>query len=146
MSIKNSLQKIASSFYNQIDSKVEAFLFLDNKKYELSGFQIVFGQPTDYKGQPQHEVKGGQFILTITQAVEDNIYIWAKNNNHRKTGTIKFTSETEGTVLEIKFIDSCCISLVHKVNAFSGLEISMVISPSILTVNGIIHDNKWKDE
>ena len=143
MSTKDTLKKIFS-LYNQIDSKVDAFLFLDGKKYELASFQIVFGQPTDHKGQPQHEVKGGQFILTITQTIDDNVYNWGKDYNVYKSGTIRFISETEGTVLEMQFVKASCVSLSHKINAFSGLEISLVVTPAEITLNGILHDNNWR--
>lgn len=143
MSTKDTLRKIFS-LYDQIDSKVDAFLLLDGRQYELAAFQVVFGQPTDHKGQPQHEVKGGQFIMSITQTVDDNIYNWGKEYNAYKSGTIKFTSETEGTVLEVQFTKASCVSLRHKVNAFAGLEVSLVISPAELSINGILHDNQWR--
>lgn len=146
MSLKNTAKKIASSFYQQVDSKIDAFLVLESKKYELANFQIVFGQPTDFKGQPQQEVKGGQFILSLTQLVEDSIYAWAKKSNSLKTGEIVFSTQSEGTVLKITFIDASCISLLQKVNAFSGLEIMLVVSPRQVVMNKVIHDNQWRDE
>lgn len=132
-----------SKLYETVDSKIDAFLVLDTKKYEIDAFQIVFGQAVDHKGQPQNETKGGQFTLRMTESVDDNIYDWAKRSNKLKTGTIQFVSDTSGTVLRIDFIDAACISLNHKINMYSGTETMLVITSSMITMGEVTHDNRW---
>lgn len=133
------------NLYKTVDSKIDAFLILDTVKYEIDGFQIVFGQPVDHKGQPQHETKGGQFTLRLTQSVDDNIYDWAKRSNKLKAGTIQFVSDTSGTILRIDFVDAACISLNHKINIYSGTETMLVIAPSIITMSDVTHNNRWSN-
>ena len=135
-----------SNIFEQPDSKINVYFYLDGKEYEIESFQIVFGQSPDHKGQPQQDTKGGQFILSMSQMVDDNIYDWGRRADKRKNGVIKFMSETSGTKLEIEFIEAYCTSLKHKINAFSGTETLLAIAPRIVKMNGFAHDNKWRSE
>ena len=51
---------------------------LEGKSYEVEDFKISFSQAVDFKGQPQHEMLGGQLYLTLTQAADDNLYFKIK--------------------------------------------------------------------
>lgn len=129
-----------------IDTVIKTFFYLDRKEYEVTHFQIVFGQPIDHKGQPQHEVGGGQFVISLSQLADDNIYNWGKKSEDRRNCSVCFKTENQGTVLEFNFHDAYCISLLSKINAFSGTETLIVITPNKLTMNGIDHDNEWRLE
>lgn len=141
-----NLVGLAESLFEQIDTHVEAIFELDGRRYDIEHFHIGFAQAVDHKGQPQNETKGGQLSITLTQSINDNIYDWAKREKKRKHGQVLFMSKTAGTVLKISFENADCIKLVQKINAFSGTETTLVIAPEKVSMNGITHDNKWKEE
>jgi hypothetical protein len=134
-----------SGMFARTDTHVEAKFVFDGKEYEVEHFGIGFAQEVDRKGQPQHEMKGGQIYVSLTQSVQDNIYDWAKRENKRKDGKILFQSKTEGTVLEIVFANANCIRLKHRINAMTGTETSLVIAPEKVSLNGITHNNGWRE-
>lgn len=140
-----NFSKIAS-FFEQIDTDVNAVFILDGKQYEVEQFKIEFAQNVDYKGQPQHETMGGQLYITMTQGADYNIYDWAKRENSKKSGEIRFKTKTTGTVLEIVFENAHCIKLTRQINFSSGTKTSLVISPQRVTMNGFTHDNKWRED
>ena len=124
-------------------SHIEGKLILDGKEYSIETFKIKFSQPVDYKGQPQHEIKGGQLIITITQAVDNNLYLWAKTSTMLKGGQVLFHTDLGITVLRINFSNAYCITLARDINTMAGTNTSIVIAPEIVTMNGIEHDNFW---
>lgn len=130
--------------FEHVDSKVESFLVFEGKEYEIQGFQIFFGQEIDHKGQPQAKTKGGQFSLTLTESIDDAIYDWAKRPGKLKSGSVKFVTDSSGTVLQVDFINAACISLTRKINSFSGTETMMVVSSDKISLYEITHDNRWK--
>lgn len=117
---------------------------LDGKKYEVERFKANFTQPVDYKGQPQHEVRGGQLKLTLAQMADDNLYLWAKQPTLLKSGAIVFKTEMSSPVLTIEFQEAYCISLHRETDAMKGSTVSLVISPEITKLNGVEHNNFWK--
>ncbi|MDR2915262.1 MAG: type VI secretion system needle protein Hcp [Tannerella sp.] len=116
---------------------------LDGKKYEIEQFRISFVQPTDYKGQPQHEIMGGQILIKITQIPDDNLYLWAKKAIQLKSGQVLFQTDLGITVLKINFTNAYCISLTREINAYNGTSTSLIISPENVSMNGVEHDNFW---
>lgn len=126
------------------DSHIEAKFLLDGEKYDVEAFNISFSQPTDYKGQPQHEVRGGQMSITLAQAADDNLYLWAKTATSQKKGQVLFQTDMGKTVLRIDFINAYCVTLSRNINAFTGTKTSLVISAENVTVNDIEHQNFWK--
>lgn len=127
-----------------IDSHVEATLEIDGKNYEIEHFHIGFAQEIDHKGQPQHETKGGQLFITLTQSVEFNIIDWAKRTGKRKDGRIRFKSESSGTVLDIKFFNASCIGLKQRVSSTEGLRTELTLAPEKLSLNDFTHNNRWR--
>jgi hypothetical protein len=124
---------------------ITAKFILDGQEYEIEQFMVKFSQPTDYKGQPQYEIKGGQLSLTMTQIADDNLYNWAKRSNLLKSGDILFQTDLGITILEINFIDAYCVNLAREINAFTGTTTSLVIAPKELKVNGVKHENYWPE-
>ncbi|GHV52099.1 hypothetical protein FACS1894181_14900 [Bacteroidia bacterium] len=59
---------------------ITAKFILDGKAYEIDTFKVSFAQPKDFKGQPQHEVKGGQLMVTLSQLPGDELFVWAKTS------------------------------------------------------------------
>ncbi|GHT41227.1 hypothetical protein FACS189437_07850 [Bacteroidia bacterium] len=140
-----NFSNVAAGLFDSVDSHVEAKFVLDGKEYDIEHFGISFAQEVDHKGQPQHETRGGQIYITLTQSIGDTIYDWAKRANKQKNGEILFQSKTEGTVLNVAFINASCISLKHKINVMTGAETQLVIAPEKVSLNGITHNNKWRE-
>lgn len=140
-----NMQGALNSFYPLIDSHISLEFILDEKSYQVEQFQIQFQQESDSKGQPQNETRGGQFSLTLTEAVGYNILNWAKKSNERKNGEIRFKTETSGTILAIEFTNAHCISLRRKINHQTGTSTRLVIAPQEVSLNGTTHDNRWRE-
>lgn len=125
---------------------VESCLILDGKKYEIVEFNIAFTQPTDYKGQPQHEMNGGQLYITLPHIADDPLYEWAISSTQLKNGEVFFFSEIVGTVIHIAFFNAYGIYLGYHGGSRGGyLCMKLIIAPERLTVNGIEHNNFWPE-
>jgi hypothetical protein len=118
------------------------FVF-DGKDYEVEYFNINFSQPSDFKGQPQHEIRGGQVSIHLSQVADDNLYIWAKTSTLRKSGSVLFQTDVGMNVLKIEFEGAYCNRLVREINASAGTNTIVHISPEKIKFNGIEHDNHW---
>lgn len=134
---------ILANFFEQVDSNIDSYLFIDGFKYEVSRFSISFSQAVDHKGQPQHEVKGGQFIVILTQIPNPTIYDWAKRSNKAKSGQILFQTATRGTILDLKFEEAHCFNLTQNINYQRGTEVKMVITANKITISDFVHNNNW---
>jgi hypothetical protein len=133
--------------FPQIDSNVTAWLkFTDtNKEYELETFNIEFVQPTDYKGEPQGDVNGGQIIVTLSQIIEEDLIAWAISHSKKRNGIIEFRVESANAPMRIEFLDGCCINFSQKMNSIgnTGVETTIVITAEELVVNGINFYKHW---
>jgi hypothetical protein len=126
-------------------SHIESKFVLDDKIYEVEDFKIAFSQPTDYKGQPQHEIGGGQLYITLLEGADNNLYLWAKKSTLLKSGSILFQTDLGITIIEIEFSDAYCINLTRDINAYTGTKTSLIISPKKVKMNGILHENYWRN-
>ncbi len=131
--------------FEQVDTHVESVFVLDGKEYEIEQFRVRFEQGIDHKGQPQHEIMGGQLYITLTQTVDINIFDWAKRANKPKAGKVLFKTKSSGTVLELDFVNAHCVRLDRSINALSGTTTTLVIAPEIVSINGFTHNNQWKE-
>jgi len=138
------LKDIASSFFNfpRIDSDLTVWFLFEGKEYEISQFNIRFGQSVDYKGQPQNEVRGGQIMLTLTEAVPENIYQWAMTSCERN-GKIEFRSKTTNSPLKVEFMNGYCVNFSRIIDGNGGITTVINVSPEELSINGITLDNRW---
>jgi len=116
---------------------------LDGKEYNVDGFSMGFLQPSDYKGQPQHEIQGGQISLILNQIADNNLFLWAKKSTLLKSGIFLFQTDLGMTVLEIGFTNAYCINLSSEINALTGVTTSLIISPESVNIYGITHTNHW---
>lgn len=125
--------------FSHITSK---FVF-DGKQYDIEDFKISFNQPVDYKGQPENEKRGGQLIVTIKQAANSSLYLWAKKSTMLKSGQVLFQTDLGISVLKISFSNAYCINLSRNINASTGTTTTLVITPENITMNGVTHENFW---
>lgn len=117
---------------------------LDDKSYDIDYFKIFFSQDIDYKGQPQHEVRGGQLKISLSQIADDNLYLWAKRSTMLKSGEILFQTDMGISVLRINFEDAYCIELTREIDEAKGAHTVLVISPESISINGKKHTNYWR--
>ena len=122
----------------------EAKFYFLGSEYEVEDFKILFIQDVDYKGQPQHDERGGQIIISLSQMVEDDVYEWAKSPFLKQSGTISFETGSSNALLRIEFTDAYCVGFSQIDDSFLGTRTNLVISPSTVLLNGIDHDNFWK--
>lgn len=126
-----------------VDGILDVFFIVDNDKYEVEQFKIGFSQEVDHKGEPQAESHGGRLILTLTESLPESFYAWNIENNKFKDGRVYFTTPNSGTVLNIEFFKARCINISRTITVGKGLQTVLVISPEIIKLNGIEHDNCW---
>jgi len=116
---------------------------VDGQKYEIENFNLRISQPVDRKGQPQHELRGGQIHLTMTHMADDLLYEWAKSSTKLKNGSVLFQTDLGVTVLKIDFKNAYCINLIREINAMTGTSTSLIIAPEEVIINGEKHNNFW---
>lgn len=140
----NKVKELATSFFNfpQIDSNLTVWFVFEGKEYEVSQFKIAFGQGVDYKGQPQDEVRGGRILLTLTEAVPDDIYKWAMASV-KMNGLVEFRSQTTNSPLKVEFMNAYCSNFDRVINSVGGLYTALSITPEELLMNDISFDNHW---
>ena len=124
-------------------SHINAKFSLEGETYEVEHFDINFSQPTDFRGQPQHEIGGGLITLHLSQISSNNLYLWAKTSTSRKSGVILFQTDVGMTVLKIEFSNAYCINLLRQINSRAGTNTILHISPEMVKINGIEHNNFW---
>ena len=139
--MKNTVQNIAS--YLAEDSSLEANLYINEKKYEVENFETEFQQDIDFKGQPQHEVKGGLLSLTLKGISDEIINNWMFRTGTVYDGTIMFESSSRSSTppIIITFEKGRCISFEKMIGVNIGTQLSLLISTEKLSVNGIEHSN-----
>lgn len=143
MNIKDGIEKITSLNFPLVDSNVTVWLKIDDKEYEVEQFKIGFSQSVDHKGEPQTETKGGQLMITLTEALPDRFYEWVINTKQEKKGEVLFKIETGNAPLKIEFFRATCINFTRTSSAHGGLKTNLILAPENLFINGIEHDNFW---
>jgi hypothetical protein len=123
---------------------VESHLLLDGNKYETIEFNVTFTQPTDHKGQPQHEITGGRLYITLPHIGDKTLNEWAKTPIMLKNGEVVFFSEISGTVMRVEFFNAYCIHMEYHINATEGASLKLTISPERMIINGVEHNNFWE--
>lgn len=126
----------------QIDSDLTAWFILDGKEYEMSQFNISFGQSVDHKGQPQDEVRGGRMLISLSQTLPDSLYRWAMTSIP-KNGEVVFRSKTANAPFRVIFINAYCVNFERSIDINTGIYSELIISPDEIHVNGISFDNHW---
>ena len=122
---------------------LEVKLCIEGTEYIVGGFQMEFKQPVDYKNQPQHEIMGGQMMITISQVADKNLFLWAKTATMLKSGEVFFRTDLGMTVMKIKFNNAYCIQLMREISDGMGTKTNMIISPEKVSINEVDHANHW---
>lgn len=128
--------------FSHTDSDFTVWFILDGQEYELSQFNISFGQSVDHKGQPQDEVRGGRMLVVLTQTLPDSLYRWAMTSS-TKDGEVVFRSKTANAPFRVKFMNAYCVSFSRNITDGGGVNSSLLISPDEILVNENSFDNHW---
>ena len=142
--VVNKAKEAASELFNfpQIDTDLEVWFIFEGKEYEVEQFSISFGQGVDFKGQPQDEIRGGRILLTLSQAVPENIYQWAMTSRMRD-GKVEYRSKTASSPLKVEFVNGYCVNFRRVIRVDGGFQTTLDISSEEITINGISMDNHW---
>lgn len=132
------------SIFSQPFAHINVKFVVDGTTYNVETFKINFDQPADFKGQPQFEMKGGQFMITLSQTVDNTLLLWAKKSTSVKSGQVLFQTDLGMTVYKIVFENAYCITLARNIDSMTGTKTSLMIAPEIITLNGIEHNNNWR--
>lgn len=79
----------------------------------------------------------------MAHAGDDNLYIWAKKSTLLKSGRVVFQTDLGMTIMNIAFTDAYCINLTREINALTGTKTTLIISPNIIIMDGVEHENHW---
>jgi len=131
-------------FEFQATGNIEVKFYFKGKEYDVKRFQISFIQPTDHKNQPEHEVRGGQIFLCLTQILDAEAYLWAKTSSLKDSGKISVITQNSNNLLDVEFEEACCINFALTCNFTAGTRTELIISPKIVKLNGRPHENPWK--
>ena len=82
-------------------------------------------------------------MITLSQTVKSNIYGWAVKPWVKKNGAVLFKTGTSGVIFEVAFTNAYCYRLQRNLNVGTGLETVLILSPEIVSLNGIFFDNNW---
>ncbi len=130
--------------FSQIDTDYTVVMTVDGDEYDVEQFHISFNQQTDYKGEPQAEVRGGKIHVTISEVVTTNLYTWAMTSS-AKEGSIHFQLKSAQSPLKVDFLNAYCVFFQRNVNSLGeGLTTQLVISPEEVNINDISFDNHWE--
>jgi hypothetical protein len=140
----NKAKDVADRLFDfpEIDSDLEVWFTFEGRDYEVAQFSINFGQGVDFKGQPQDEIRGGRILLTLSEAVPEEIYKWAMISCVRN-GSVEFRSKTANAPLKVEFMNAYCVQFNRTTEYKGGLRTTLSISPKELTVNSITINNRW---
>jgi hypothetical protein len=130
--------------FGENDTSVYATLHLEGSEYDLITFESEFEQDIDWKGEPQHSVKGGLLSFTLNQSADETLNHWMFDDSIAMHGFISFGPKERraNLPLVISFIEGRCIRYKKDIsNHQEGIRLQMIISPSLVAFNGIKHKN-----
>lgn len=140
----NLIEKAARFFnFPLIDSAVKVYLHINQHEFLVDQFKIDFMKPIDDKGEPQGETRGGQFVVTLSQTVPEDIYQWILGLGVKKSGELIFKNQISNAPLKLEFFNAACVNFTRETNAYGGLMTVLYIAPQRLLINGVEHDNEW---
>lgn len=140
-----STDNISELFFPK-DIAIDGFLHINEKQYEIQAFETEFVQPEDFKGQPQHEVKGGLIMITLKQKSDETLNKWMFQKDTSYEGEIVFApvSRSSNADLRIKFTEGKLVSFHKMIGVNIGILFSIVISSQEIHINAVDHTNQPK--
>ena len=127
------------------DTSVDAKLLLNGKEYSIDNFEIQFQKSSDFKGEPQREVKGGLLSLTLNQVSDEQLNYWMFHSEIYYSGSVVFSSFSQiaSPAIIINFENGRCARYSKSIGD-SSISFNMIITARKISVNGIDHVNNPK--
>lgn len=136
--------QISPPSFGENDTSLDATLHIENKEYDIISFETEFEQDMDWKGEPQHSIKGGLLSFTIHQSADEKLNHWMFDESIAISGFISFGPKARKAnyPLLISFIEGRCIRYKKDINNHQdGIRLQMIISCGLVAFNGIKHKN-----
>jgi hypothetical protein len=93
--LKSKAKEVVEAALGLNDTSVDAKLYLNGKEYPIDTFDIQFQQSFDFRGEPQHEVRGGLLSIGLNQVSDEQINYWMFHNDVKYSGSVVFASFSE---------------------------------------------------
>lgn len=85
-------------------------------------------------------------LLTLTEALSENIYSWAMRAAITKSGEVVFRTQSGSAPLKIGFSNAYCIGFDRSIESMGGgLTSILTISPEEIMMNEFSFDNRWEN-
>lgn len=84
-------------------------------------------------------------MVTLSEAADDPLYLWAKTAHLTKDGQVVFQTDLGISILRVNFSNAYCTNLERSTSALTGTETTLIISAELVSMNGIEHNNFWKN-
>ena len=124
--------------------KTDAYLEINGENYELSAFDLTCEQPTDFKGQPVSDIRGGSVGFTIPQMPDATLRKWMIHSDKLMDGEFQFRRGDQSMPLRICFQQAYCIQMTPCKGSKGEMMTSFVIRANELILNEKSLFNDWR--
>ena len=124
--------------------KTDAYLEINGENYELSAFDLTCEQPTDFKGQPVSDIRGGSVGFTIPQMPDATLRKWMIHSDQLMDGEFQFRRGDQSMPLRICFQQAYCIQMTPCKGSKGEMMTSFVIRANELILNEKSLFNDWR--
>ncbi|MEL6988670.1 MAG: type VI secretion system tube protein TssD [Bacteroidota bacterium] len=128
----------------------KATLDLEGTNYVVEACNFSLGQETDYRyGKPTSQVSAGEISLELRVDGDKlkELWIWGKEHDMKKGGTIKFFKiDEDASLFELKFEDGFCTSFAYNMTSHgsSDMTVSIHVSAKSIEVAGEKFELNWE--
>ena len=139
--LKEKAKEAVKDALGMIDTSVDARMYLNGKEYPVDTFSVQFHQSFDFKGEPQHEVRGGLLSVGLSQVTDEQLNYWMFHPDVYYSGTVVFASFSRiaNPVITIEFSEGRCVKYGKGINP--SLSLNLMISAKKIKINGMTHTN-----
>lgn len=130
----------------------KATLDLDGTKYVVESCNFSLHQQTDHRiGKPSSQVAPGALSLElrVDGAKLKELWIWGKEHDAKKDGSIKFFKiDEDASLFELKFEEGFCTSFAYHMSSHgaSDMTVNIDVSARKIGVEGEDFDMDWNGE
>ncbi|WP_010178293.1 type VI secretion system tube protein TssD [Aquimarina agarilytica] len=131
---------------------INAYLYLDNKKYRLLHLFFNFNQSLGVNNKPCSIPRGGQLEVTIPSTDKDlSMLDWTIHSSMQKSGRIEIMARDGASIgFKMEFANAYATSATYIYGSQSSepMNYTITITAGILRINGnndTIHKQTWDD-
>jgi hypothetical protein len=113
--------------------------------YELLNCNYSFAQGIDQKGQPQTDVQGGAFHITLPNLPSPQIMKWMLKPQNKEDGCIVLCDADDTPLSKIFFKNAACIKLniSYMQKGSNYLMTQLILQPEKIIFGTTTFTNKW---